>query len=97
MVKGRKSSWRSVTGCPPQESELASIQFNLFINDLDDRTERALSNLQMIQNREVWSTDQTAMPPSRGTSSGWRNDPTIHQELHEAQQSGLQCPAPVQE
>ena len=43
MVKGRKSSWRSVTGCASLESELASIQFNLFINDLDDRTECTLS------------------------------------------------------
>ena len=42
MVKGRKSSWRSVTGCASLESELASIQFNLFINDLDDRTECTL-------------------------------------------------------
>lgn len=46
IVKGMKFSWRSDTAWASQESKLDLIQFNLFIYDLDDRTECTLTKFE---------------------------------------------------
>ena len=72
MISGTKSSWRPVGSGVPQGSILASVLFNIFVNDLSDGQSVPLARLLVTYNWEGWPIHQMVVLPAIGTLRGWR-------------------------